>query len=75
VSESHERCDHLLGDVCDASFFKDHPLFGGDPLALQLFIYFDEVEVCNPLGHARGIHKLGTWQIVVLGRSSYSKIS
>ena len=59
VSESHVRCDNLLGDVCDSSFFKDHPLFGVDPLALQLFTYFDEVEVCNPLGHARGVHKLG----------------
>ena len=38
VSESHVRCDNLLGDVCDSSFFKDHPLFGVDPLALHILM-------------------------------------
>ena len=53
------RADGLLGDVCDGTLFKKHPLFGKDPLALQL-IYFDEIEVVNPIGAHRGIHKLGS---------------
>ena len=53
------RTDGLLGDVCDGSLFKTHPLFGQDSLALQLLIYFDEVEVVNPIGAHRGVHKLG----------------
>ena len=53
------RTDGLLGDVCDGILFKTHPLFGEDPLALQLLIYFDEVEVVNPIGAHRGVHKLG----------------
>jgi len=53
------RSDKLLGDICDGQFFKEHPIFSCDRRALQLIIYYDEVEICNPLGHARGIHKLG----------------
>lgn len=58
------RTDGLLGDVCDGSLFKAHPLFGRDPLALQLLIYFDEVEVVNPIGAHRGVHKLGLLNII-----------
>ena len=45
------RTDGLLGNVCDGSLllFKTRPLFGEDPLALQLLVYFDEVEVVNPI--------------------------
>ena len=27
--------------------------------AIQLIMYYDEIEVCNPLGAKKGIHKLG----------------
>lgn len=27
--------------------------------ALEIFLYFDELEVCNPLGSKAKIHKLG----------------
>ena len=58
------RADGLLGDVCDGTLFKKHHLFVKDPLALQLLIYFGEVEVVNPIGAHRGIHKLG---LLILG--------
>ena len=58
------RADGLLGDVCDGTLFKTHPLFAKDPLSLQLLIYFDEIEVVNPIGAHRGIHKLG---LLILG--------
>ena len=56
---NHQRTDELYGDVCDAQLVREHPLFNEDPNALQLLIYFDEVEVVNPLGAHRGVHKLG----------------
>ncbi len=56
---NHQRTDGLYGDVCDAQLVREHPLFEEDPNALQLLIYFDEVEVVNPLGSHRGVHKLG----------------
>lgn len=48
-----------LEDFCDGTLFKSHELFSQKPLALQLIIYYDDVEVCNPLGSYRGVHKLG----------------
>ena len=39
--------------------FRNHPLFSRDPTALQLFLYYDEVELTNPLGSKTGKHKLG----------------
>ena len=48
-----------LLDFCDGQLFKEHPLFGKDNSALQLVVYFDEVEVANPLGSYKGYHKLG----------------
>ena len=46
-------------DICDDQLFKEHPLFSTDKHALQLIIYYNDVEVSNPLGSYRGIHKLG----------------
>ncbi len=50
--------DGFLTDYCDGSFFKSHPLFSVCPHALQIIAYFDELEICNPLGSHSGIHKL-----------------
>lgn len=55
----HTRSDGLLGDYCDGSFLKNHLYFQTNPNALQLLLYFDEIEVCDPLASHRGQHKLG----------------
>lgn len=39
--------------------FRQHPLFSNDPKALQIIAYYDEVEMCNPLGSHVKKHKLG----------------
>ena len=39
--------------------FKSHPLFSSDPYALQLIVYYDEVETVNPIGSYVKKHKLG----------------
>ena len=59
ISKSHKRKDEQIGDFCDGTLFKDHPLYKKDPLALQIIAYYDDVEMCNPLGTHRGINKLG----------------
>ena len=46
-------------DYCDGEIYKNHPLFSTHQDALQLIIYFDEIETANPLGSYRGYHKLG----------------
>ena len=29
---------------------------------VQIFLYFDELELCNPLGSKRSIHKIGAYK-------------
>ena len=49
----------VLEDYSDGGLCRSHPLFSEDPHALQLPIYYDDVEVSNPLGSAATVHKLG----------------
>ena len=35
------------------------------PTALLIFLYYDDVEVCNPLGSSKGKHKLGNHKILM----------
>ena len=55
----HSRTDGQLGDYCDGSDFLQHRLYSQEQNALQIMLYYDEVEVCNPLGTKVKIHKLG----------------
>jgi len=48
-----------MSDYCDGEGFMTHPLFLVYDDALQIFLYFNELEVCNPLGSKVKIHKLG----------------
>ena len=61
ISKTHEQKYGLIDDFCDGSLFKTHALFKKDPLALQIITYYDDVEICNPLGSHRGIRKLGKY--------------
>ena len=56
---SRIRNDGIMEDFCDGATFKSHPLFSQDPEALQIIGYFDELEVCNPLGSHIKKHKVG----------------
>ena len=76
----HPSDSDILEDVCDGSRFKEHPLFSVNPRALQIIAYYDELEVCNPLGAHIKKHKLGV-VFFTLGnlhpkyRSSYRAIN
>jgi len=59
VTQSHARNDHLIADFCDASLYKNNTLYTNADSSLKLIIYYDEVEVSNPLGSHKGKHKLG----------------
>ena len=45
--------------MCDGSLYKNHPLFAAHPDALQIILYYDDLEVCNPLGSNTKKHKIG----------------
>ena len=51
--------DGIMRDFCDASFVRSHHVFTSHPNALQFVLYYDDIEVANPLGAKAGAHKLG----------------
>ena len=55
---------YLIQLYCDADQFKSREIFQEDPNALQICFYYDDLEVCNPLGSKAKIHKLGCYTIL-----------
>ena len=49
----------ILKDYCDGDLYRSHPLFSQDCYALQIVAYFDELELCYPLGTHIKKHKVG----------------
>ena len=50
--------DGFFHDFIDGDIFKSHPLFLKFPTVLQLILYTDEIELCNPLGSRAKKNKL-----------------
>lgn len=50
-----------LSDFCDGKVYSEHPLFSVHSSALQVFFYFDDLEICNPLGSKAKVHKLSEY--------------
>ena len=61
VFNSHKSLDSKLRDYCDARQFSNHELFKVEPNALQILLYYDDADVCNPIGSKSTIHKLGKY--------------
>ena len=51
--------DGIIADFCDRNVSANHPLFSSDPKAIQIFLYYDDVAVVNPLGSKTSKHKFG----------------
>lgn len=62
IQKPHSRDDGIMMDFCDAYYFKNHKIFNSYRNALQLILYYDDIEVANPLGAKAGIHKLGMYK-------------
>ena len=58
VSKVHSSDDISMRDINDVTYYKNNPLFVKFSSALQIVIYYDDIEVCNPLGSSAGVHKL-----------------
>ena len=56
-----------MKDFCDGVIYKNHPVFKSQNLALQIVLYYDDVETANPLGSKAGNHKLGIYSLYILG--------
>lgn len=57
--KSKNQTEGKMHNYCDGSQFLSHPLFKTCPEALQIQLYFDDVETTNPLGSKTKIHKMG----------------
>eukprot|EP00733_Pompholyxophrys_punicea_P000264 Pompholyxophrys_punicea_v1_NODE_57_length_4146_cov_6.766521.p3 type:complete len:221 gc:universal NODE_57_length_4146_cov_6.766521:2171-2833(+) len=49
--------DGDIRDVSDGSVYSNHPVFKNYPNAAQVLLYYDDVEITNPLSSY--VHKLG----------------
>ena len=58
VLNSHRSTAGVLRDFCDGDYARSHPILS-QKQSLLLSLYYDELEVANPLGSKRGKHKLG----------------
>lgn len=41
---------HFLHNLTYGSVFREHPIFSQEDQPLQIWLYFDDIEICNPLG-------------------------
>ena len=60
VQNGHSSSNNILQDFCDGSSFSSNILYATKLDAIQIMLYYDELEVCNPLSSKTNIHKLGT---------------
>jgi hypothetical protein len=57
ASPSTSQSD-ILHDIKDGTTYQNNSYFKENPEALGIMLYSDELEICNPLGAAKGVHKL-----------------
>lgn len=55
---SQKCCNEYFYDHIDGKLMQSHPLFSSRPSALQIILYSDEIEICNPLGSHTSKNKL-----------------
>ena len=58
ISLKRQHGSRIL-DFCDGTTYTQHTLFSSEDNALQIVAYYDELEVCNPIGAYVKKHKLG----------------
>ena len=49
------RNGNVLSDFCDGTVFQNQELFSNDPATLQIVLYFDDINLSNPLTNK--VHK------------------
>lgn len=60
-SNDIERNTAAYTNFVDGDTFNTNVFFQENSNAIQVQLYYDEFEVCNPLGSKRGIHKIGAF--------------
>ena len=61
INNEQPSGDGILGSFIDGQYFKDHIFFKKYNNAIRIKLYYDEIEVVNPLGSKTGVHKQGVF--------------
>ena len=64
VMNGHQTADGKLGDYCDGSHFKNHPLFSTER-SILIFLYFDDFTVVNQIGNHTKEFKISAFYFVI----------
>ncbi|XP_066581711.1 uncharacterized protein [Prorops nasuta] len=77
ITEEKDSSDNMLGSFRDGQHFKNHSFFQKHKDAIRLRLYYDELEIVNPLGSKTGVHKIGSfyYQIANLPAHVNSELS
>ena len=59
VKKEHD--ENVFYDIYDGMLYKNDAYFSRKDHTLELIIYHDDLEVCNPLGSKAGKHKTDTF--------------
>lgn len=78
-SNHNQSSTDFYYDFQDGSFTRTHPFLSTTPKSLQIVAYYDELEICNPLGSSNKIHKVGCIFFIIANlhpkfRSTYRSI-
>jgi len=66
VIHSHQSNDGMLRDLCDGSYFRQHPVFCTDQQpTLQIVLYYDDFSAVNPLGHRAKQYKIASFYFML----------
>ena len=57
IDHDHFSPDNIMEDICDGEIFSEHPLYSRYPRALQILLYYDDLEMVNGLGSHVSKHK------------------
>ena len=61
-----QNTNGFIGDYCERIKYSTHEVFTADYSSIQIFLYFDELKLCNPLGSKRTKHKIGNIKIPII---------
>lgn len=64
-NETTEPNNNLLKGFNDGDFFKQSDFFKEHPNGIRLQLYYDDLEVTNPLGSKTIVHKLGAFYYII----------
>ena len=71
----------VYADIADGQVLRDHPCLGTQAdrsdgsVRLAFILYYDDLEVCNPLGAFHGRHKLGMFYWTLVNFDSAERFS